>query len=123
MHHVTTLLSTNQYVRVIALDFSKAFDTVRHSCIASKLAQLPLPDNIYNWFVAYFTEHNHATSFGDAISDLLSINASVFQGSALGPPLFIINSTDLKPQFDCNYMDKYADDSYLIVGSNNELTI
>ena len=28
LHFVTSLLSTNQYVIVIALDFSKAFDTV-----------------------------------------------------------------------------------------------
>ena len=29
-HHICEMLSTNPYVRVIALDFSKAFDTVRY---------------------------------------------------------------------------------------------
>ena len=37
---VSDLLNTNDYVIIIALDFSKAFDTLRHSTLASKLAQL-----------------------------------------------------------------------------------
>ena len=56
-------------------------------------------------------------------SSRLQINASVFQGSCVGPPMFIINSSDLKPLHQDNYLDKYADDSYLIVGSNNETTV
>jgi len=30
LHKVTEALETNQYVAVLALDFSKTFDTVRH---------------------------------------------------------------------------------------------
>jgi len=48
LHTITSLLSTNQYVIVIALDFSKAFDTVRHHTLLEKVAQLDIPDNIYN---------------------------------------------------------------------------
>ena len=46
LHHVSHLLVDNRYVRVIALDFSKAFDTVKHSCIATKLNKLPITDNV-----------------------------------------------------------------------------
>ena len=37
---VTHLLQTNQYVRIIALDFSKALDTVRHQTLMDKIARL-----------------------------------------------------------------------------------
>ena len=40
-------LSSELYVIVISLDFSKAFDTVRHSSLLHKLAQLNI--YIYNW--------------------------------------------------------------------------
>jgi len=37
---VTNLLCTHAYVIIISLDFSKAFDTVRHVTLLQKLAQL-----------------------------------------------------------------------------------
>ena len=52
------------FVSVIALDFSKAFDTVRHSTLLDKIARLPIPDAVYNWLVDYFHGHEHCTTFG-----------------------------------------------------------
>jgi len=46
LHAVTQLLSNNRYVIVIALDFTKAFDTVRHKTLLRKLAQLNIPDSV-----------------------------------------------------------------------------
>ena len=37
--------------------------------------------------------------------------------------MFTINSFYLKPVYDGNYIDKYADDTYLIVPSGNESTV
>ena len=45
---VTNLLSDHPYVIVISLDFSKAFDTVRHTTLLQKFAQLDIPDAVYN---------------------------------------------------------------------------
>ena len=51
IHTVLKKLSTNHYVHVFTLDFSKAFDNVRHAAVMEKLAQLrsTLPDPVYNW--------------------------------------------------------------------------
>jgi len=40
-HTLCDMLSTNNFVYVIALDFSKAFDTVRHATLKDKMAQPP----------------------------------------------------------------------------------
>ena len=40
MQKVADLLVSNRYVTIIALDFSKAFDTVRHHELAKKLTKL-----------------------------------------------------------------------------------
>ena len=42
LHTITHLLTTNPYVVVIALDFSKAFDTVRHCTLLEKLGRLDI---------------------------------------------------------------------------------
>jgi len=43
---ISQLLTVNPYVIVIALDFSKAFDTVRHSSLLKKFAKLKADNDI-----------------------------------------------------------------------------
>lgn len=45
---ITDMQTYYPYVHVVALDFSKAFDTVRHSTLLKKLAKLDLPVEAYN---------------------------------------------------------------------------
>ena len=97
LNTLTTSLQTNSYVMLFALDFSKAFDTVRHSTLLSKAATMPLPDNIYNWLVSFLANHSHYTASGDETSPTEYTTASVIQGSAIGPAAFIINAADLAP--------------------------
>jgi len=50
-HHLPTvinLLQFNPFVVVSSLDLSKVFDTIRHSTLLSKLAELDLPTPVYN---------------------------------------------------------------------------
>jgi len=76
-HSVINLLSSEPYIIVISLDFSKAFDTVQHSSLLHKLDQLDLRDNIYNWLNDFFDHHSHCTVFHDQQSSLLDITASI----------------------------------------------
>jgi len=57
------------------------------------------------------------------LSQPASINSSVFQGSVIGPPLFIVNGIDLKPVHSGNILNKYADDTYLLVPACNDHTV
>ena len=43
-YKVSLLLESNEFVRCILVDFSKAFDTVDHSQLIGKLRQFDLPD-------------------------------------------------------------------------------
>ena len=122
LHTVRTMLSCNEYVRVFALDFSKAFDTVRHSTLMAKMATLQLPDQVYNWIKNFFEDQSHCTKFGGEISTTASIRASVIQGSGLGPASFLVTAADLRPLSDHNRITKFADDTYLIVPASNTAT-
>ena len=57
MHNVTIMLGCNSYVRCLLIDFSKTFDTVRHSLILAKLGTLDIPPTILNWIVHFLTVH------------------------------------------------------------------
>ena len=83
------------YVVVVALDFSEAFDTVRHSSAMAKVAQLQIPDCVHNWLTDFLDGHSHCTWFNGYTSDLLPVNASFVQGSAIGPVMYVVNAGDL----------------------------
>ena len=120
LHTVTNLLASNPYVIVIALDFSKAFDTVKHSTLLQKIAQLDIPDNVYNWLVNFYADYSHCTVYRGTKSALLNISASIIQGSGLGPASYVVNAADLKPVTSDNQLVKYADDTYLIIPAKNK---
>ena len=74
LHKLTELLHTNDYVHVMAFDFSKAFDRVRHHSLASELADFTLPDDLYNWIVNNLSDLKHHTNLGGNISPVGSCN-------------------------------------------------
>jgi len=116
-------LSTHPYLHIITFDYLKAFDIIKHSSLADKLAKLTLPDFIYNWIIQYLQGRSHRTKLQKVVSGDAVINSSVVQGSVLGPIIFNINSADLIPLSPTNSYFKYADDAYLIVPSTNTHTI
>jgi len=77
LHTVRSMLADNDFVHVFSFDFSKAFDTVRHASLTSKLAQLAIPDNIYNWVVDFLENHAHCTKYAGLVSAIAGIKASV----------------------------------------------
>ena len=117
------MLESNDYVHVISLDFSKAFDTVCHSSLFSKLAALNITDELYNWLISYYSERSHTTKFFGNSSNSAYFNAGIVQGSALGPPAFVVTSSDLVAVTPGNKLDKYADDTYLVVPGKNSNSI
>ena len=48
------------------------------------------------------------------VSDVASINASMVQGSTIGPSSYFIAESDLRPTRDTFFMDKFVDDVDLI---------
>jgi len=120
LNTVVSLLSTEPYVIVISLDISKAFDTVRRSTLLRKLAQLDIPDHIYNWLADFFNNHSHCTAFGGELSTLLDITASIIQCSAIGPAAYVVTAGDLVAAVPGNSLCKYADDTYVIIPASNE---
>ena len=118
-HHLSHMPQDHKSVHLIALDFSKAFYTVRHSTLAAKISSFPISDNVYNWIVNFLSDSQHQTRANDSRSYFKSINASIIQGSGLGPVAYILNASDLCSAHQSNLIFKYADDlSFLLLTCN-----
>ena len=122
LEKITHLLETNPHVFVYAFDFSKAFDTVKHSTLFEKFAELPLPAHIHNWLADFFSNRLHCTNLSGLISHLNEITASIIQGSGLDPASYYVNASDMHPFKIFNSMGKFADDTYLIVAGKHAST-
>ena len=93
---ITNLLQEHDYVHLISLDFSKAFDSVRHYSLVSKLAEFALPECFYNWVTDYIFSRKHQTKAGNVKSAFRKINASIIQGSGLEPVSYVFTACDLR---------------------------
>ncbi len=122
LHQATEYLTNEPYVRLIAVDFSKAFDTISLNSFFSQLSLLPLPDHLHNWLILFFSHRSHSTFFAGVISSSLNINCSLVQGSVFAPVSYAISTSKLKPKNDSNSMVKYADDAYLLIPASSDAT-
>ena len=117
MDYVTSQLDKPeiQCVRALLIDFSKAFDTVDHYLVMSKIANLNLPPNIHNWILSFLTNRSQVTKVNGMLSQGVTISRGIVQGSALGPFLFLAMISDLKPGSPNCCMVKYADDVTILI--------
>jgi hypothetical protein len=98
----------NIIIRVLFVDFSKAFDLIDHNVLANKFNNIGIPDHITAWSLDFLSGRKQFVKIGDNISSLLSTHAGTPQGTLAGPNDFKLIINDL--QFDIGYI-KYVDDT------------
>ena len=93
-----------QLTGAIFIDLTKAFDTVNHSILLSKLCGLGVPNAspAYNWFESYLSNRWQVTVCNGTKSSPKTVQTGVPQGSILGPLLFTCYINDLP-----DYLDHY----------------
>ena len=67
----------------------------------------------------FLVRHEHCTAFDGNMSSTVKVNASVIQGSVIGPGSYDVAASDLHPVVDGNKLVKFADDLTLIVPARN----
>ena len=120
LNDVYYIRSENDYVRIITLDLSKAFDSISHRAIIDGLRKSHYNPFLINWFNSFLSRRVYSTLVNDQLSRELTTSQGVPQGTVNGPPLFNSGTSDISvttdiPERRCR-LTKFADDFTPVVG-------
>ena len=99
-------------VRVFAMDFSEAFNSVRHELLSNKLKLLPLNAYIINWYHSFLYNRQQRIVHKNHLHEWKGLNKGTMQGSVSGPYVFNVFLNDLEIKLGSTpALFKYADES------------
>jgi hypothetical protein len=113
-------LATHNYkqIDIINLDWAKAFDTVPHKRLISKLWSYKIRNSSLSWIRSFLTGRTQVVVYRGEVSESVNVTSGVCQGSVIGPLLFAVYMLDLPSCVDSEFA-QYADDSSMYRTINN----
>ena len=108
LNDVHSSLQCKSQTDVIYLDFQKAFDSIFHNELLTKLWCIGIRGKIWCWLQADLSQRLHCVSINCKKSNLLPVISGVPQGRILRPLLFLILINDLPDCVNSSAMLLYA---------------
>ena len=104
------IIERGDAVDALYLDFRKAFDSVPHQRLLTKLESLGVTGNLKRWIASFLQGRQQQVTVRGCSSPWAPVTSGVPQGTVLGPILFILYVNDL-PDVCESSIKIFADDT------------
>ena len=102
--------STGNYVRILLLDFSRAFDHIDHQLLLDKWSEPQVPPFMIHWKHSFLCDRQQRVKINNCVSDWKSPSGGTPQGTKSGARDFKKVVQDMQSQLP---LYKYVDDTTL----------
>ena len=116
---IRAALDDDKFACGVFIDLQKAFDTVNHNILLSKLEYYGVRGVALDWFKTYLTKRTQFTMINNTKSTTKEIKYGVPQGSVLGPLLFLIYINDMNKAITHSKIKHFADDTNILYSSKS----
>ena len=127
MHNLlSSWLDTQKRKHTLVLmfvDFRKAFDSICHNKLVTKLIEIGLEGNLLKMLRSYLTDRHQCVKVQEKTSKFLPLSTGVPQGSILSPTLFQIYLNDLLSLPLLSSAHAYADDVTIYISDKNHMLL
>lgn len=103
----------------VFLDLKKAFDTVNHPFLISKLYSYGVKRNAYELLSSYLDNRTQKYTVDGVLSKSCTLTCGIPQGTILGPLLFLLYINVLPNCLLNSQLRMYADDTHLTYANND----
>ena len=119
---IATAIDQNKITAGVFVDLSKAFDTLNHQILFSKLERYGIRGVVLQWIKSYFENREQFVQH-DVSSSKQIIQCGVPQGSILGPLFFILYINDLPNALRLAEPLLFADDTSIYYSHSDPLVL
>ncbi len=116
---ISSSLALHHHTIGIFLDLSKAFDTIDHNILLTKLQHYGIRGRAFDLLSSYLHNRLQFTSYDSHSSDFLPVSCGVPQGSILGPLLFLLYVNDIPVSSKHFSFVLFADDTNIFLSDPN----
>ncbi len=108
------------YVRLLFIDYSSAFNTIVPTKLAVKLSDLGLNTSLCDWIQDFLTGRPQVVKVGQFTSNSITLNVGAPQGCVLSPLLYSLYTHDCVSSHSSTSIIKFADDTVVLGLINND---
>ena len=119
-NYIYTALDEGKYVFGIYIDLKKAFNTVNHNILFTKLDYYGIRGLALKWFSSYLSNRSQFVSTNGVTSNIKRQgNCGVPQGSVLAPLLFLLFIDNIHASLKHSNIKLFTDDTNCFFSGNN----